>query len=71
MVVVMPREIDLAAYDRLYIWMLFGQGHELLYPVHIAMVSEGYPRLAQFFGPRKKVRNRGETVKNRVLAMYM
>ncbi len=70
-VVIMPRDIDLAPENRLYVRVLRGKLHELLDSVHIAVVRNRKRRHPEFLRPVKEFGNGGKSVEDGVLRMDM
>ena len=71
LVVVVLRDIDFAAYDRLYPGMFLGELEELLHSVHVAMVRDGDTRHSEFFSTVEQGFNGRKSVSDRVLRMDM
>ena len=69
--VVMPRDIHLAADNGLNFRMFRGKFEKLLHPVHISVIRYRNAGHTEFFGPVKKFRNRRKSVKDRILGMYV
>ena len=68
-VVVMARDIDLAADDGLHRRVLRGKLEELLDTVHVAVVGDGQGRHAELFRTLEQLGDGGESVKDGVLGM--
>ena len=67
--VIMTGHIDLTAEDRLDLRELLRHLQELLYTIHVSMVSDGQGRHAELLCPLEKVNDSRLAVKNGILCM--
>ena len=69
--VVPYRYVDLAADDRLDIWVLFGVFVELLDSIHVAMVGDGQAGHSELLRTVEQILDRGLSVEDGILSMDM